>query len=114
MKTGRELIEEERWRQQVKEGYTPEHDDGHDAGDLARAALCYDLIGNGSLGTSDANADQSSASLPPDWPWAKQWWKPKTRIRNLVRAGALYQAEIDRLTRCVSQVAQEIDALTAK
>ena len=114
MKSGRELIDAERLRQQFKEGYTPEHDDGHDAGDLARAALCYDLIGNGSLGSQTADADQSSAVMPTHWPWAKQWWKPKTRLSNLVRAGALYQAEIDRLTRCVSQVAQEIDELNSK
>jgi hypothetical protein len=31
------------------------------------------------------------------WPWSFEWWKPKDRIRNLVRAGALIAAEIDRL-----------------
>lgn len=33
------------------------------------------------------------------WPWAVRWWKPKDPIRDLVRAGALIAAEIDRLQR---------------
>jgi hypothetical protein len=112
MEDGRTLIGAERLRQQFTEGFRAEHDEEHETGELARAAYCYRLIGNGSLGkTQSADADQSSAGMPTAWPWAKQWWKPKTRIKNLVRAGALYQAEIDRLTRCVSEVAEEINAL---
>lgn len=110
---GNALLMEERWRQKTEEGWTTEHDEGHDSGDLARAADCYRRIGNGSLGYSTPQADQSEASVPQGWPWARQWWKPKTRLRNLVRAGALYQAEIDRLCRQRQQVAEEIDALMA-
>lgn len=34
------------------------------------------------------------------WPWATDWWKPSDDpITNLVRAGALIAAEIDRLLR---------------
>ena len=33
------------------------------------------------------------------WPWAAEWWKPKDCRRNLVRAGALILAEIERLDR---------------
>lgn len=35
-----------------------------------------------------------------DWPWHSSWWKPSDDpIRNLVKAGALIAAEIDRLQR---------------
>lgn len=33
------------------------------------------------------------------WPWDREWWKPKDRRRNLVRAAALLIAEIERLDR---------------
>lgn len=108
---GNALIMEERWRQKTEEGFTREHDEAHNDGDLARAAQCYRRIGNGSLGELTADADQSSAVVPQGWPWDRQWWKPKTRLRNLVRAGALYQAEIDRLCEQRSQVVEEIEDL---
>lgn len=39
--------------------------------------------------------------VPVTWPigWAWKWWKPKDRRQNLVRAGALIAAEIERLDR---------------
>jgi len=34
------------------------------------------------------------------WPWGSEWWKPsKDPIRDLVKAGALIAAEIDRLQK---------------
>ena len=38
---------------------------------------------------------------PFGWPhtWDASWWKPKDRRRDLVRAGALIIAEIERLDR---------------
>ena len=99
MKTGSELIVEERARQISVEGWTPGHDDEHDENQLALAAACY--------------------ALPPDvrcwgeplkrftnffnalWPWDSKWWKPtpNDRVRELAKAGALIAAEIDRLQR---------------
>jgi len=37
--------------------------------------------------------------VPPIWPWEKSWWKPtpNDRVKELVKAGALIAAEIDRL-----------------
>ena len=35
----------------------------------------------------------------PDWPWAPEWWKPSSYRRNLIKAGALIIAEIERLDR---------------
>lgn len=86
---GAQLIAVERQRQTDVEGWTPEHDNEHELGELATAAACYAL---------------------PDiyeewWPWAPTWWKPSGeyegagRIRDLVKAGALIAAEIDRLQR---------------
>ena len=90
MKTGIELIAEERMRQIEKEGWTPEHDAKHNHHELARAAACYATPGylrtiiNG---------------RPFGWPFSKNWWKPspRDRKRELVKAGALIAAEIDRL-----------------
>lgn len=110
---GRDLIALECERQQTKEGYSHEHDDDHEDGELAQAANCYWELGQGSIGEYAPDADQSNVEMPDGWPWDEEWWNPKTRIRNLVRAGALYQAEIDRLCRKRSEVADQIDALLA-
>lgn len=87
---GAELIAKERERQIAEEGWTAEHDDQHKNGELARAAIAY--IANGLL-----DVVMTSALWPRQW--ERAWFKPKDRIRNLVRAGALIAAEIDRLQR---------------
>ena len=110
-KDGRTLIAIERERQQSQEDYSAGHDDEHIDGELAHAANCYFELGNGSLGIWVPDADQSDATVPEGWPWGEDWWNPKDRLRNLVRAGALYQAEIDRLCRKRSETAEYIDRL---
>ena len=80
----------ERQRQQSVEGWKPEHDDEHCNGELAMAAVCY----INETGTVNCNGGK-----PCGWPWDASWWKPKTRRRNLVKAGALILAEIERLDR---------------
>lgn len=106
MKTGIELISEERQRQIEKEGWTHEHDDGpgHENGEMAHAAACYavgeDLpIYRGTLGGGAGFDDVPCIRYL--WPWERQWWKPtpNDRIRELTKAGALITAEIDRLQR---------------
>jgi len=94
MKTGIELIAEERLRQVSAESWTPEHDDGHDDGSLGKAAVCY--IKSARLWCLKKPVHWLS---PSGWPWSPNWWKPKDPIRDLVRAGALIAAEIDRLQR---------------
>lgn len=86
---GAELIMLERLRQIEVEGWTPEHDDQHSDGEMALAAACYIL----------ANVDGKGAGMPSRWPWDAEWWKPKDQLSNLIRAGALIAAEIDRLQR---------------
>ena len=88
----------ERRRQVEAEGWTPEHDDGHVHGEMARAAGGYAYH----AGLTD---EQRAKGLPQGWPagWAFSWWKPKDRRRDLVRAGALIIAEIERLDRAAER-----------
>lgn len=105
------MIAAERERQINEKEWTPEHDDGHVLSEMAKAAACY------------ANPDRKMAThiytpgfdelmetrgggsvqvrVPVDWPWDAEWWNPSpdNRIRELVKAGALIAAEIDRLQR---------------
>jgi hypothetical protein len=93
MRTGIELIAEERQRQIEVEGWTPEHDDVHVDGQLARVAASYAMpVGKGRI---DARREFFLSGIGEDW------WKPSpdNRIRELVKAGALIAAEIDRLNR---------------
>lgn len=83
----------ERWRQGFWEGFTSQHDDGHETGEMARAAACYALIG----GSRDRESWRGET--PRFWPWSPDWWKPTTPRRDLVKAGALIAAEIERLDR---------------
>lgn len=77
----------ERRRQVEVEGWMPAHDDMYDEAELSRAAAAYTLQGEHDFGP------------PPQWPWKREWWKPQGERRNLVKAGALILAEIERLDR---------------
>jgi len=94
MKTAIELIAEERRRQIESEGYSLRHDDEHAAGELAMAAMCYCLD----------PVWRPAQMAPLGWPWVgggdMDGFKPDNdRIRELVKAGALIAAEIERLQR---------------
>lgn len=99
MKLGTVLIATERNRQILKEKWTSEHDDTeHDRGELAEAAVCY------AMGQDQRDQRVFNKSvLELFWPWEFYEWKPckgrKGRIKELVKAGALIAAEIDRLQR---------------
>jgi len=119
MKTGIELISNERLRQVSDEGWTPEHDDEHDDGSLALAAVCYAAP----VLVYKVNELATGFAFFDPWPhnWSDGWDKrfvygerkrnpgnmppdPNTytnteRIDLLVKAGALIAAEIDRLQR---------------
>ncbi|MCD9097078.1 hypothetical protein [Luteimonas fraxinea] len=88
---GASLISAERSRQISAEGWSAEHDDAHADLALVRAAVAYALYG-----ISRRVVDDSF------WPWHLDWWKPSDRVRNLVKAGALIAAEIDRLHRAAA------------
>lgn len=80
----------ERRRQVEVEGWTPENDNDHKAAEMACAAACY---------AANAAGIVWAYSVPSFWPWAQKWWKPTTPRRDLVKAGALILAEIERLDR---------------
>lgn len=94
MKTGIELIAEERQRQIDVEGWTIEHDSGHTEGELSNAGAYYAL-------TDDLiefiNEDWGNDMHLHIWPFNLKWLKrtPENRIRELQKAGALIAAEID-------------------
>ena len=95
--TGVELIQKERQRQIEVEGWTAEHDDRHTLGEMAVAGSIYARTATFQVAL---NAPALPNRTPYDWPWASAWWKPSADpIRNLVKAGALIAAEIDRLQR---------------
>lgn len=97
--SGVQLIAVERQRQIDAEGFDPKHDDKHDGGELSAAASAYTLLACDIL----AGASYVQAALDRlerAWPWEEEWWKPSPDpIRNLVKAGALQAAEIDRIQR---------------
>ena len=78
----------ERQRQRAVEGWTSEHDDAYQNSELADAAACYAI-----------NAHNQGLSTPAHWPWAPDWWKQSGPRRDLVKAGALILAEIERIDR---------------
>jgi hypothetical protein len=118
---GTELIAAERERQVTDEHWSPGHDDGHDHHELALAAACYAAPDEVYVG----HIWEGGAKLKSAWPWEREadkrhpdvrTWYPETlataltnrgrlrrlRIRELVKAGALIAAEIDRLQRLES------------
>ncbi|HHM4457037.1 TPA: hypothetical protein ACRMJ8_000112 [Pseudomonas aeruginosa] len=98
-------VQAERKRQVEVEGWTPEHDDAHSHGQIARAAACYALAG------SSAPNDGTAALLVSlAWPWDEQWWKPSTARRDMVKACALALAEIERLDRAAASQGGPSDA----
>ena len=93
---GTDDIAAERARQIEAEGWTPDRDDEYICGQLARAATCYAYR----AGWPESGGPSNEVSHL--WPWHKSWWKPTDRRRDLVKAGALIAAEIDRLDRAKS------------
>lgn len=95
---GAVLIAQERQRQIDAEGWTPAHDDGHVSAELTNAACAY--AETAALQMYGDEREPAIEIAPDCWPWYLEWWKPSSDpIRNLVKAGALIAAEIDRLQR---------------
>ncbi len=97
------MIAAERERQVSQEGWTPEHDDRHIDQELAMAASCYALPRKDRTYRGEIYPNTRSGgvyAVPVNWPWTPGLWKPcGERVRELVKAGALIAAEIDRLLR---------------
>lgn len=90
MTTGIQLIAAERERQQLSEGWSPEHDDEHTNAALAKRAAELAAIGT-DMETIDHGEDRDQ--------WGLVEKHKGDRIRQLEIAGALIAAEIDRLQR---------------
>jgi hypothetical protein len=96
-----EDIAAERQRQVDVEGWTPAHDDTHTAGEMAMAAAAYALKARSDESHARAMTLKSARAEPYFWPetWSVSWFKPTSRRHDLVKAGALIVAEIERLDR---------------
>lgn len=94
----------ERQRQISVEGWDDTHDDCNDKSELAQAAACYALSGTPA---DEAVFIHGRWKDPRDlfwpWTWDRSWWKPTNRRRDLVKAGALILAEIERLDRAAPE-----------
>lgn len=93
----------ERRRQVEVEGWTTEHDDQHSDGSISVAAACYALTN-----VPCAKPGALSTTYLSTWVgWGGGWFKPWNRRRDLVRAGALILAEIERLDRAAAALAKD-------
>ena len=105
-KGGEVSVIAERRRQVETEGWTVEHDDAHDMGEMADAAASYAMRAKyGSAGWAEV-----LPAPPRMWPWDSAWWKLADERRMLVKAGALILAEIERVDRKSSLPAPPLPA----
>jgi hypothetical protein len=117
MKTGIELIAEERRRQIEEKGFDANHDAVHYNGELAMAAICFAApLRIYFSANTPCNGYSFEDPFPETWDlgWDKRLeygdsdydsipdpstYSQEERIDLLVKAGALIAAEIDRLQR---------------
>lgn len=105
------LTYDERERQKKVEKWSEDHDDNHIEGELGIAALCYEqLPSERDLPGGDIYLQ---TAMPNNWPWGDDWWKPSPddRLKELVKAGGLYRAEMERLQRKLNKVHVKIEKL---
>ncbi len=96
--SGAEQIAAERAAHTTREGWTTKHDDAHVNVEMGRASHRYLTHAINQAGWRTGHWGELM------WPWASKWWKPSPDpIRNLVKAGALIAAEIDRLQRLATK-----------
>lgn len=113
MKSGIELMAEERQRQIEKEGYNSEHDDLHTDGELVRAAIAYLAVSHDYEDTQVDEFDDFEARVAKElhpilknefWPFNIKEFKRSDRLpdwhqtptKDLIKAGGLIAAELDR------------------
>lgn len=103
---GADLIAAERSRQVEQEGWTPERDARYTGPELLRAAEAYlreaefhiKYQGQPFDPRTGLDIEDERGFPASSWPWSDDSWKPSPDpVRNLVKAGALIAAEIDRL-----------------
>lgn len=93
MKSGVELIKEERARQIQEDKFTAEDEACNANGELALAAICYayDIIMMPTI--------ETRRFIYHNWPYDWKYWKPTQddEVKQLAKSGALIAAEINRL-----------------
>jgi hypothetical protein len=114
--SGVDRIRDERERHLVEERFSDLFDDRYHHGELALAAVCYATpprfrqevpmkSGPYGEGYESCSVREAEFTLPELWPFPPTDWRPsggtgtEDRIRELVKAGSLIAAEIDRLER---------------
>jgi len=103
MKTGIELIAEERQRQIDVEGYTEQHDSQHNASEFAYAIIAYAEAAKAGINcrelgiTDEMYISMAKSGMGRNFPWGE--FKTTTDIRDLIKVGALAAALIDRLQK---------------
>lgn len=109
---GSTRIADERRRQLDAEGWDKHHDNTHEDGELAMAAVCYaapkpifvqattrGVVTFADPWPWDEDDDKRPYNPTTAAPFDPRKIKPEKRIRLLEKAGALIAAEIDRLLR---------------
>lgn len=100
MKTGIELIAQERKEQIGKHGYTKKSDKQYKKGELVQAArCCIEKIGRGPGFTN------TEFRWPSDWSrHHEDTIRAKSDIGKLTVAGAFYMAENDRIGKAMDSI----------
>lgn len=95
------VIATERRRQVEVKGYTPEHDDEHDMGELALAAALYAIPYDAEVAGEKLIKQDDFIGLHIALETGCGFYvKPETdKLRRLAKAGALIVAEIERIQR---------------
>lgn len=93
MKTGIELIAEERQEQIKKHGWNKKHDAAHVHGELCKVAAILAVVGT-----------DAKVVSPDEWESGENIWGLEEKLKNnpihrLKVAGALIAAEIDRINQ---------------
>lgn len=91
-KNGRDLVEDEHRRQITHEGYASNTD-------AAKYRTCLNGECGGHTSTLALAAHCYEINNSAKWPWDKKHWKnePANPVRRLVKSGAMYLAEANRL-----------------
>lgn len=99
----------ERRRQVEAKGYTPEHDDEHDLGELGLAAALYALPYDAQIGNEKLLKQDDFIGLHIALETGCGFYvdPEPDPVRRLAKAGALCAAEIDRLDRREKQYSRE-------
>ncbi|UZT80627.1 hypothetical protein OF113_11470 [Ectopseudomonas chengduensis] len=102
----------ERIRQIQEHGYDSDHDDDHACDEIAALATYYAMPPSARYWDATSTgygATLGEAILPEGWT-AKPWdGEEAGRIRELVKAGALIVAELERLLRAEERYAEQAD-----